>query len=580
MLGIFKKIFAKEPAETAPAPTALTSARPHAAAPSTPLPDADCLTLPLKCLLGSLPQEIKPHLHQQPRGDLQVRVPLKTILDQLPRGIVRLTFAELKASAPPGVFADSHDLDQTPIVLPLPEVLSRLKPGQLPRRADQRRSQVPEDIRPIFGSDGKPLPQAAEAPRAVPQPAAVPPAEPVSPPAPRPPTPPTPIAAATIAPAIPLPPPSPSPVVAAPIKPIAPLPELPRTPLSKPAPAAVVPTKPVPVSPPPALRPAIPVPPAPQPAKPPPGMSDAATIRVALASVATGWPESVRQEISERNLAAASLALPVEVVAAGLKSGKLVFTWQQIRAWLPAEAGAAVASACDAVAVALPLPVVVPLFMAHRAPAAAQRRVVIGDNIPDLFTGTRMAPVPPAPTPAPPLEAGVPAAVPEPTPPPPVPAAPPPPVPAITAAPLPSTTVAAGVGAAPAAFADLGAALGQPGKKEWSPLEIVHRAAGLPGIAGVLIAMQDGLLVADQMPAELSAETFAAFVPQLFERLSHYTTELKLGEPDRVLVHVGGKPLEILKAGGVYLAVLGRTGQALPATPLAAIAAYLGQQTQ
>jgi predicted regulator of Ras-like GTPase activity (Roadblock/LC7/MglB family) len=111
-------------------------------------------------------------------------------------------------------------------------------------------------------------------------------------------------------------------------------------------------------------------------------------------------------------------------------------------------------------------------------------------------------------------------------------------------------------------------------------MEIVQRTSALRGVAGTLIAMQDGLLVADQMPPGLPADTFAAFVPQLFGRLSQYTKELKLGEASSVTVVVEDAPLKIFKAGGVYFTALGQAAQPLPDPELNAIAAYLGRQTQ
>jgi predicted regulator of Ras-like GTPase activity (Roadblock/LC7/MglB family) len=53
-------------------------------------------------------------------------------------------------------------------------------------------------------------------------------------------------------------------------------------------------------------------------------------------------------------------------------------------------------------------------------------------------------------------------------------------------------------------------------KRYASPNEIVSRAAALDGVAGVLIALPDGLMVASRIPSELNGDTLAAFLPADF----------------------------------------------------------------
>jgi predicted regulator of Ras-like GTPase activity (Roadblock/LC7/MglB family) len=95
-----------------------------------------------------------------------------------------------------------------------------------------------------------------------------------------------------------------------------------------------------------------------------------------------------------------------------------------------------------------------------------------------------------------------------------------------------------------------------------------------------LIALQDGLLVSSQLPPPLSGETIAAFLPQMFGRMSHYTKELKLGEPSSLTLRVDGLPLEISKVASVYFLALGRVGEPMPTPQLDAIAGLLKQQSK
>jgi predicted regulator of Ras-like GTPase activity (Roadblock/LC7/MglB family) len=92
--------------------------------------------------------------------------------------------------------------------------------------------------------------------------------------------------------------------------------------------------------------------------------------------------------------------------------------------------------------------------------------------------------------------------------------------------------------------------------------------------------MQDGLLVAGQLPPGLSAETIAAFIPQMYTRMMQYCKELKFNDSNNITVLVDAAPLKIFKAGGVYLTVLGREGDLLPEPHLSIVAAHLEPQSK
>ena len=53
-----------------------------------------------------------------------------------------------------------------------------------------------------------------------------------------------------------------------------------------------------------------------------------------LAGFVDTWPDELRQEIVQLNLVNARLAMPVELVEASLKRGRVAFPWKTLRSWL------------------------------------------------------------------------------------------------------------------------------------------------------------------------------------------------------------------------------------------------------
>jgi len=127
---------------------------------------------------------------------------------------------------------------------------------------------------------------------------------------------------------------------------------------------------------------------------------------------------------------------------------------------------------------------------------------------------------------------------------------------------------------------EIGEVFGQPGRKNWTPSEIVQKTSTLKGVAGALIAMQDGLLVAGHLPPGLNSETIAAFLPQMHSRMAQYSKELKFGEANNLTLIMDDVPLKIFKTGGVFFTVLGRPGESLPEPHLNIVAAQLGPQNK
>jgi predicted regulator of Ras-like GTPase activity (Roadblock/LC7/MglB family) len=522
----------------------------------------DALLLPMDEILSRLPNSMAPLVRSRPGGTFSVSA--SEAVEQLRFGAVRVPFGQLRQASPPGTFADDASQDDSLIDLPLPLVLAALGPGRLARRADQRRVEVPDEVTGVFGPKGI-TPGWRAAVAAAPKSAA--PASPLpAAPAPPPPVPPTP-APKPVVPTAPLP------GLPKPVVPAAPQPSLPRPVVSAPS----LPTLPKPVIPSPGLSrpapsmtpgPAAPRPPAPAPlpfagpkpasplpfatTRPAPPARPAAAPVVAGEPVVTtigalceAWPQAIRQEIEKNNFKNAPVSIPLNRLEAALKAGRVVFTWGELSGWLSAPP--ATPSPHGETQVELPLRVIAPLFMAkHRA--AAQKKVTIGDNIPDLFGGLGRAAAPAA-TPAP-------SAQPEPA-----------------AAPVAAPQ--------PAAEADvLGEVFGQPSKTEWSPEEIAQGISAMPGVAGSLLATADGLLVAGQAQAPLNVDTLAAFLPQMFGRVAHYAGEARLGTLEALTLTVGGAPHVIFKAGPLYLAVVGKAGQALPEAALQRVAGELARRKQ
>jgi len=317
---------------------------------------------------------------------------------------------------------------------------------------------------------------------------------------------------------------------------------------------------------------------------------------VPLTQLTSGWPDAIKEALADLpelpNLSDATVALPQDELEQALKRGKIAFSWKRIRSWIMPTPPATTASELDDTTLELPLPVIAPLFLAQRRPAPPQKQYTLGDHIPDLFAdkgkvlSTQVqvaAPVTPS-TPARPAPPaiGMPSA---PAPRPSIPVSAPlaPAARAAPAAPAPPTLAPAAAPAVPTAPLppkEIGEVFGQPGRKNWTPSEIVQKTSTLRGVAGALIAMQDGLLVAGHLPPGLNAETIAAFLPQMHSRMAQYSKELKFGEANNLTLIVDDVALKIFKTGGVFFTVLGRPGESLPEPHLNIVAAQLGPQNK
>jgi predicted regulator of Ras-like GTPase activity (Roadblock/LC7/MglB family) len=310
-------------------------------------------------------------------------------------------------------------------------------------------------------------------------------------------------------------------------------------------------------------------------------------LSVPLAALCDSWPEVLRSEIVQLNLSEAHMALPVRFVEPALRQGKVVFSWKVLRSWIR-PATLPTVSAHDGMMLELPLRVIAPLFVARQKQAAKGQKVQVDENIPNLFFGfpqgesaaDSIAPAPVAPPPAAPA----------------IPMAPPQPV-----APAPVAEVEEGIFAPskPAGVMDTNfyvwnessdapqvdesaAKRTSPGTdfltRYATPNEVVSRAAAMDGVVGALVALPDGLMVASKLSPDLNGDTLAAFLPQIFGKVSQCTKELRMGELNNLHFTVGNVPWKIFRVNAIFFAVFGQPGRPLPTAHLAALAGELDRK--
>ena len=524
-------------------------------APFTPSPaNATEIQIPLAAVIAHLPMDLKAKLMSAPAAGQTVTLAVKTVLQQLAFGSVKISFGELRSLAP-GLFADSGGaFDSRQISLPLPEILSRLNPALLARKPSQK-VDVAENISGPFDGRGRGITFTTQ----------------------------------------PLKPATASPVVAelkqmnqpVPFTPTAPTAIPPRT--VTPAQTAdtevfafkprqtAPPSAPIPFNPPPtvshghghtngeahsngngnghtALPPfkftTAPVPSAPANSSSPRPEPAQPTLLVSLDDLAENWPAELKAEIVGPNFASASAALPMNFIEAGLKRGRVTMLWKNLRTLAKPSSPA---SPHDALELELSLKTLAPMFFAAQKKSAAPKKLVVAEEIPNLFFGF---PTGNSETVASPAVA--------------------------SAAQKPVETnfyVWGDTADVPVADEQTFQRNKPPQtnflSRHTHPQEIVARALGLPGVAGAVVTLADGLRVASQVPETLNADAVAAFLPQIFERVNLTTRELRMGALNNVSFTVGNVPWKIFRVNSVYFAAFGRAGEALPKAQLAALAAEL-----
>lgn len=558
------KLQAPAPAPTPPAVTP----QPAAAAPIAPAPARTAgtseLAIPLLPILEKLPADLRAKwvTGGVNLGQATICIAVEKVLPQLALGAVKISFGELRQAAP-DVFRSGEEHDSLPVALPLNEVLSRLNPALIARNPAQKAVMTPPEISEPFGPGAQGVTITTPPPKPTPatthffkKPA--PPAEPIKMPEPQPvATPPLTFGqrATTPLPSAP----------AAPVTPrMNPLPQILATP-----PPAMLHRAPIPF-----MAPAAPTakPEAPRPASAPitPVTPEVSAIMAPLAALAENWPEALRREIAQLNLSGAKVALPAHLIEPALKRGRVIISWHHLRSWIrPAPPGVSVH---DEMELELPLKVLAPLFV-PKQPAALRPQT--------------KAPLPPASVPN--LFFGFPKPQPE------------------AAPPLPSLPANGEAVPAAPAVKPVDQKLAETNYYVWGdnsdklrmdetdykrpptpatdfssrramPSEIIEMAMKLPGVAGAIVALPDGLKVAFQLPPDLNADTVAGFLPQLFSRVSLCSKELRMGELNNLNFTLGNTPWKIFRVNAVYFAAFGRAGEPLPTAQLAALAAELDRR--
>jgi predicted regulator of Ras-like GTPase activity (Roadblock/LC7/MglB family) len=108
-----------------------------------------------------------------------------------------------------------------------------------------------------------------------------------------------------------------------------------------------------------------------------------------------------------------------------------------------------------------------------------------------------------------------------------------------------------------------------------TPVEVLAAAVGLKGVAGALVALPDGFKVASKLPPGLDGDAVAAFLPHIFSKVNQSTRELRMGELSNLNFTVDNIPWKIFRVNQIFFAALGHAGEPMPTEQLAALAQKL-----
>jgi hypothetical protein len=167
MFATFKKLFGKKVEIAIDSPTDFQPGalppitrqrvdlqqRPAASVANPALPES--IGIPLKSVLSRLPETLMQRVRQMDVGEAEIFIPTAKIISQIAKGAVKISFGELRQMGPPGTFTPENDRDRMLVELPLQDILSRLDPALLSRRAVQKHIEVPPEVTGPFGGQTK-----------------------------------------------------------------------------------------------------------------------------------------------------------------------------------------------------------------------------------------------------------------------------------------------------------------------------------------------------------------------------------------------------------------------------------------
>ena len=495
----------------------------------------------LNSIYQGLPAELKSVVPVEPPVDAFAQLPIALLMPQLAKGKITVSLSELAAASPPGIFNLIAGNEQTPIPLPLADVLAQIGPGAFKRKAPAKTFESVGDQN-FFGGQSNNAPAAA-----------VPPVEPVAEPPP---------AAPGFAPS------APTPSFAPAFTPVTPAEPMPSTVQSEPPAAPVHKFEPAELSQPTAAAP----PESQVPASDEPAASE---VLIPMGKLDALWPEELKAELS--HLAEGSVVVfPAEELGHLLKTGKIRFTWAQIRSWLQPKTNFG-GTNWENTHLEIPLKAVVGPFMAAMRgkpmpvakPQATESSSSPQGAQPDSFNKPSSKPTPyvapsfaPAGATAPanptmPMDGPV----------------------GMPANPKPiQSQVTMPAPAAPATPSQLGKLLKQPGKDHWTPIEIVQGVSAFGEISGAMISLAEGQIAASQLSEGINAELLAFRIPKLFGNTADQVRELLDKPMSYFSFSADGVPWMFFKLGNIFFTVEGAAGESLPVSRLQSIAIEIGRQ--
>ena len=90
-----------------------------------------------------------------------------------------------------------------------------------------------------------------------------------------------------------------------------------------------------------------------------------------------------------------------------------------------------------------------------------------------------------------------------------------------------------------------------------------------------MVALPDGLVVASKLPAGLSADSLAAFLPQIYAKFDACLKDLSMDGLNNLNFTAGNVPWRVFRTSSVFFAAFGRANEPIPGDWLATLAGEL-----